>query len=147
MLPLTPAFKLSKLLCIGILTISVANSLISFDIPFPSLPTTIPTGQDILGIQGEDNSATRYFLIPKINENGEDLSDKEFSIIIVDSGNNRSEIKIESPEITDNYIKLKLIIDKNITQISGNLNIQIQAISDNYVWKTFPAIFKIANSI
>lgn len=107
----------------------------------------IPTGQDILGIQGEDNSAIRYFLIPKINENGEDLSDKEFSIIIVDSGNNRSEIKIESPEITDNYIKLKLIIDKNITQTSGNLNIQIQAISDNYVWKTFPAIFKIANSI
>ncbi len=107
----------------------------------------IPTGQEILGVKGEHNSSVRYFLLPKETENGDDLSDKEFSIIIVDSNQNRSEIKIDTPEILDNYIKLKLTIDDNITQTSGELSLQIQAVSDNYIWKTFPAKFKIADSL
>lgn len=107
----------------------------------------IPTGQETLGIQGENNSAIRYFVIPKINENGDDLSDKKFSFIIVDSDNNRSEIEVENPEISDNYIKLKLIVNNELTKNSGNLQIQIQAILDDYVWKTFPATFKIIDSL
>ena len=107
----------------------------------------IPTGQETLGIQGENNSAIRYFVVPKINENGDDLSNKNFSFIIVDSDNNRSEIEIENPEISDNYIKLKLMINNELTKNSGNLQIQIQAILDDYVWKTFPATFKIIDSL
>lgn len=107
----------------------------------------IPTGQETLGIQGENNSAIRYFVVPKINENGDDLSDKNFSFIIVDSDNNRSEIEVETPEISDNYIKLKLIVNNELTKNSGNLQIQIQAILDDYVWKTFPATFKIIDSL
>lgn len=107
----------------------------------------IPTGQETLGIQGENNSAIRYFVVPKINENGDDLSDKKFSFIIVDSDNNRSEIEVETPEISDNYIKLKLMVNNELTKNSGNLQIQIQAILDDYVWKTFPATFKIIDSL
>ena len=107
----------------------------------------IPTGQEILGVKGENNSSVRYFILPRVNENGDDLSDKEFSIIIINGNQSRNEIKIENPEILDNYIKLKLIINSSITQNSGELKLQIQAVSDNYVWKTFPATFKIVDSL
>jgi len=42
----------------------------------------IPNGQEILAIQGENNAAVRYFLVPKINENDVDMSDKTFTINI-----------------------------------------------------------------
>lgn len=107
----------------------------------------IPSGQEILGVKGEDNSATRYFVIPKITENGDDLSDKQFSIITLDDDGNKNIIAVDKPEILENYIKLKLIIDKNITNVEGTLKLQIEAVSENYIWKTLPASFTIANSL
>lgn len=108
----------------------------------------IPTGQETLGIQGENNSATRYFLIPKTSENGDDLSDKNFSIIIKNSGGVSTEIEVESPEILENYIKIKFSITEAVTEVSGNLTLQIQAKTNgDYIWKTYPAVFNIANSL
>lgn len=127
--------------------ISCNNGCVPKDINIICKTIVIPTGQEILGVKGENNSSVRYFILPKVNENGDDLSDKEFSIIIINGNQSRNEIKIENPEILDNYIKLKLIINSSITQNSGELKLQIQAVSDNYVWKTFPATFKIVDGL
>ena len=106
----------------------------------------IPNGQEVLGIQGENNSATRYFLVPKINENGDDLSDKDFSFIITKKDNSILIINVIDKKILDNYIKLKLIINKDITEETGIIKLSIQATSEDYIWKTYSANFKIAVS-
>lgn len=106
----------------------------------------IPNGQEVLGIQGENNSATRYFLVPKINENGDDLSDKDFSFIITKKDNSILTINVIDKKILDNYIKLKLIINKDITEETGIIKLSIQATSEDYIWKTYSANFKIAVS-
>lgn len=107
----------------------------------------IPSGQEILAIQGENNSNTRNFLIPKITEDGEDLSSKNFNIYAKNSNNVLITIPIENIENLDNYIKLTWKIDNSITETSGSITIQIEATSDNYIWKTYPASFIIANSL
>lgn len=106
----------------------------------------IPNGQEVLGIQGENNSATRYFLVPKINENGDDLSNKDFSFIITKKDNSILIINVIDKKILDNYIKLKLIINKDITEETGIIKLSIQATSEDYIWKTYSANFKIAVS-
>ena len=107
----------------------------------------IPTGQEVLGIQGENNAAKRYFLIPKINENGDDLSDAQFNIIIKSDINGVATIEIKQTEILENYIKLEWKIDDSITNVSGNLQVQIEAIKDDIIWKTYPATFIIASGL
>lgn len=106
----------------------------------------IPSGQEVLGIQGENNAAARYFLVPITNENGDDLSEKKFSFIIIDSENNSFEIEVKDKEILDNYIKLKLIVDQIMTKNAGVIKLLIQATSENYIWKTYSVNFKIAAS-
>ena len=106
----------------------------------------IPSGQEVLGIQGENNAAVRYFLVPITNENGDDLSEKNFSFIIIDSENNSFEIEVKDKEILDNYIKLKLIVDQTMTKNAGVIKLLIQATSENYIWKTYSVNFKIAAS-
>ena len=107
----------------------------------------IPNGQEILAIQGENNAAVRYFLVPKINENNVDMSDKTFTINIKTNSGSIISRQIEEPEILENYIKLKLEITEDITKESGIISLQIVAISDNFVWKSYSANFKIASSL
>lgn len=127
---------------------SCSNSCTPKDINVICKKIIIPKGQENLGVQGENNSAVRYFLIPKITENGDDLSTKKFIIIVKNSNGTSTNINIENAEILENYIKIKLNITEVITAISGNLMVQIQAVGDsNYVWKTYPAVFNIVNSL
>ena len=107
----------------------------------------IPAGQEILGIQGENNASKRYFLAPKITENGDDLSNAQFNIVIKSDINGTATIEIKEPQILENYIKLEWKIDDSITNVSGNIQIQIEAIKDNFVWKTYPATFVIATGL
>ena len=107
----------------------------------------IPNGQEVLAIQGENNAAVRYFLVPKINENDVDMSDKTFTINIKTNSGSIISKQIEEPEILENYIKLKLEITEDITKESGIISLQIVAISDNFVCKSYSANFKIASSL
>lgn len=107
----------------------------------------IPTGQETLGIQGENNAAKRYFLVPKINENDDDLSDAQFNIIVKSDINGIATIELNKIQILENYIKLEWKIDDSITNVSGNLQVQIEAIKEDLIWKTYPAVFFIKESL
>ena len=50
-------------------------------------------------------------------------------------------------QILENYIKLEWKIDNSITNVSGNLQVQIEAIKDDIIWKTYPATFIIASGL
>lgn len=128
-------------------TVNCNNGCTPKDINIVCKTIVIPNGQQILGIQGENNASKRYFLVPKVNDNGDDLSDKNFSIIIKNSNNISTTINIESLEKLENYIKLELIIDNTITSVSGDLSLQIVAESNDYIWKTYPATFTISSSL
>lgn len=106
----------------------------------------IPYGQDIIGIQGENNVSSRTFLVPITSENGIDLSNAQFSILYKLQGAETQEIQLKSTQV-GNYIKLVWDIDYKITETNGNVQVQIKAIGDNFIWKTYSAIFKVAESL
>lgn len=106
----------------------------------------IPYGQDIIGIQGENNVSSRTFLVPTTSENGIDLSNAQFSVLYKLQGAETQEIQLESTQI-GNYIKLVWDIDYKITETNGNVQVQIKAVGDNFIWKTYSAIFKVAESL
>ena len=128
-------------------TMSCNNECTPKDINIICKRIIIPAGQEILGIQGENNASKRYFLVPKITENGDDLSNAQFNIVIKSDINGTATIEIKEPQILENYIKLEWKIDDSITNVSGNIQIQIKAIKDNFVWKTYPATFVIATGL
>lgn len=128
-------------------TMSCNNECTPKDINIICKRIIIPAGQEILGIQGENNASKRYFLVPKITENGDDLSNAQFNIVIKNDINGTATIEIKEPQILENYIKLEWKIDDSITNVSGNIQIQIEAIKDNFVWKTYPATFVIATGL
>lgn len=109
----------------------------------------IPSGQEVLAVQGENAEETRTFLIPKITSGGQDLSDKNFSFIFRNSTPEIILIDIQKEDIEEleNYIKINFKITKEITSQSGSLNLQIIAEKDDFVWKTYSATFKIAESL
>lgn len=123
------------------------NGCVPKDINVICRKIIIPFGQNVLAIQGENNSNTRTFIVPKINESGEDLSTKTFSILTKNSMGVIEVIEITNPEILENYIKIVWNISETNTSQSGTLTVQIQATSTDYVWKTFPAKFVIADSL
>lgn len=129
------------------ITMSCNNECTPKDINIICKRIIIPAGQEILGIQGENNASKRYFLAPKITENGDDLSNAQFNIVIKSDINGTATIEIKEPQILENYIKLEWKIDDSITNVSGNIQIQIEAIKDNFVWKTYPATFVIATGL
>ena len=101
-----------------------------------------------IGVSVTSSEGNVVEIIPKTSENGDDLSDKNFSIIIKNSGGVSTEIEVENPEILENYIKIKFSITEAVTEVSGNLTLQIQAKTNgDYIWKTYPAVFNIANSL
>ena len=71
----------------------------------------IPTGQEILGVQGDFGSISRTFILPKTTEEGFDLSDKDFIIVLQNiNGEQWNEsITAENIEILDNNIKIKCV--------------------------------------
>lgn len=109
----------------------------------------IPTGQNILGVQGDLSSISRIFVVPKITEEGYDLSDKIFHMVIENIENEQWEelISAENIEILENYIKLKWNLLPKDTQYSGVLKVSIKASKDNFTWQTYIASFEIQPSL
>lgn len=108
----------------------------------------IPTGQDILGVQGESNVSERTFIIPKVTENDIDLTEAKFSLLYkIGSDTQTIEIQEEDKEVLENYIKIKWKIDNKVTQVWGTVEVQIVATGDNYVWKTYPVTFRVIQSL
>lgn len=109
----------------------------------------IPYGQEVLGVQGDNNSSTRFFLIPDTTESGIDLKDKTFRIL-VENSNKEQWVEIvdqENVKLLDNYIKIKWNIGSNETAVNGNLKILIEAIADNFKWQTYEAKFIVKPSL
>lgn len=127
--------------------ISCNNGCTPKDINVVCKEIIIPNGQKVLGIEGENNASKRYFLIPKITENEDDLSDAQFNIIIKSDLNGVTTLELKIFEILENYIKLEWVIDDSITNVSGNLQIQIEAIKGELIWKTYPATFIVASGL
>lgn len=127
--------------------ISCNNGCTPKDINVICKKIVIPYGQETIGLQGENNASTRYFFVPKINENSDDLSDASFNIKIKNNSNEIISVEIENPEILENYIKIRWDIDNTITKDSGKIQVQIEAKKDNYIWKTYPATFIVVSSL
>lgn len=108
----------------------------------------IPTGQDILGVQGESNVSERTFIIPKNPVENIDLTEAKFSLLYkIGSDTQTIEIQEEDKEVLENYIKIKWKIDNKVTEIWGTVEVQIVATGDNYVWKTYPVTFRVIQSL
>lgn len=107
----------------------------------------IPAGQEILGIQGENNVSTRTFIIPRIIGGDIDLSSADFQILVKIGSSNTVTIDIPEKETLENYIKIKLPVDSSLTETSGNISVQIVATGDGYTWKTYPTQFTIVKSL
>lgn len=107
----------------------------------------LPDNQRILAVQNENNAIKKTFLVPKITENGDDLEDKSFSLIIRKADNITVTLEIQNPTILENYIQLDWIVDSSYTDIVGKIYVQISASGDNFVWKTIPDYFNIIASI
>lgn len=109
----------------------------------------IPSGQEILAVQGDNNSSTRTFILPDTTEDGIDLTDKSFMVLVENSNREqwKTPVKTENIEILDNYIKIKWIVGANETAVSGNLSISIEANGDNFKWQTYAATFLIKQSL
>lgn len=117
------------------------------DIPVICNQIIIPAGQEILGIQGENNVSTRIFVIPKTIGGDIDLSSADFQILVKIGNSNTVVVDIPEKEILENYIKIKLPVDSSLTETSGNVSIQIVATGDGYTWKTYPTQFTIVKSL
>lgn len=107
----------------------------------------IPQGQEIIGIQGEDNSNSRTFIIPKITDNGDDISEMGFTIITKDSEGKTTETIVDDLEFLENHIKIKWTLDKTKSIVPGKFYIEITAGKEDFLWKTYPGEFFISESI
>lgn len=109
----------------------------------------IPYGQENIGVQGDNNSTTRTFILPDTTETGIDLKDKTFSILAENSNKQQWKTVVDKNdvEILDNYIKIKWNIGSNETAVSGILKISIEAVGDNFIWQTYSANFNVKQSL
>ena len=109
----------------------------------------IPYGQENIGVQGDNNSTTRTFILPDTTETGIDLKDKTFSILAENSNKQQWKTVVDKNdvEILDNYIKIKWNIGSNETAVNGILKISIEAVGDNFTWQTYSANFNVKQSL
>ncbi len=109
----------------------------------------IPTGQEILGVQGDVGSISRTFVLPKTTEEGYDLSNKTFAIILQNSEGEQwnENIPSENIEETENYIKIKWNLKAKDTQVAGDLKVSIKVSSEDFVWQTYVTSFIIQSSL
>ena len=109
----------------------------------------IPSGQEIIGIQGDINSNIRTFILPIETESGINLKDKTFNML--EQNNDKiqwkTEIEKNNIEITDSYIKIKWNIANNETAVSGKLQVAIEAVGDDFKWQTYAGEFIIIPSL
>lgn len=109
----------------------------------------IPSGQEILGVEGDTNSSFRNFIIPKYSEQGFDLSTSTFYFSIKNSQNEQYSTLVEDNNkiIEDNFIIIKWNITAKETSNSGSLYVSIIASADNFKWQTYFAEFYIEPSL
>lgn len=108
----------------------------------------IPTGQDILAVQGDINSSFREFFIPIETEQGFELADANFVIEILNSENFYYEVSVDDNKtVQGNYIKLKWQLSEQDTSVAGDLKVAIKATKSNFKWETYYAIFKIQQNL
>lgn len=129
--------------------LSCNNGCIPKDINVVCRVIIIPTGQEILGVQGDIGSISRTFVLPKTTEEGYDLSNKTFAIILQnDEGEQWNEnIPFENIEETENYIKIKWDLKAKDTQVAGDLKVSIKVSSEDFVWQTYVTSFVIQSSL
>lgn len=129
--------------------ISCNNGCAPKDINVVCRAIIIPTGQEILGVQGDIGSISRTFVLPKTTEEGYDLSNKTFAIILQnDEGEQWNEnIPFENIEETENYIKIKWDLKAKDTQVAGDLKVSIKVSSEDFVWQTYVTSFVIQSSL
>ena len=109
----------------------------------------IPSGQEILGVEGDKGSNKRVFILPSVNESDIDLTDKIFTIVSINSNKkiNRNEISTDNITISGNSISILWEPTTEELSVDGNLILQIEASGENFQWSTLPALFIISNSI
>lgn len=109
----------------------------------------IPNDQRIIGVQSEENATKRIFILPKINEEGTDLSEKTFFIITKksDDETNRLIVREENMIINENYIEITWVPTPLDLSLNGKLYIAIEASSENYRWETYANYFEIKETL
>ena len=108
----------------------------------------IPPSEVILSAQYNKNSNIKIFYLPTSDINGNSWEDKQFYILTEKNGiTNKIQILGDNIEITDNYIKLKWIIDDTTTSENGNIQVQLEVFGDNYQYYSQQATFTISDSI
>ncbi|MFR3182510.1 MAG: hypothetical protein ACLTPN_02705 [Clostridia bacterium] len=109
----------------------------------------IPSGQEILAVEGDMNSSYREFLIPLDTEQGFDLTDAMFIVLVRNANGEQYQVVIrdEDKSVVNNYMKLRWNLEPKDTSVAGNLNVAIKAVKDNFKWETYPATFKIYSSL
>lgn len=109
----------------------------------------IPSGQEILAVEGDTNSSYREFWLPLETEQGYSLENADFTIVVNNSDNEQHEVEISSENkmIEGNYIKIKWVLSVEDTLVPGNITISIRATNNNFKWETFSAQFVIQSSL
>lgn len=109
----------------------------------------IPAGQETLGVEGDINSIYREFFIPIETEQGFNLEDATFVILVMNSAGEcyQNVIDDNDKSIVGNYIKIKWNLSARDTSVNGNLKVAIQAIKDDFKWETYEATFIIHSSL
>lgn len=109
----------------------------------------IPVGQDIIAVQNDLGSVTRTFVMPETTENGDTLEGKTFIITSINSKGQlyKNIIPGNNVEVKGNSILVKWELTKFETIVNGNLQVQIEAVADNFKWSTKIANFTVYKSI
>lgn len=109
----------------------------------------IPNGQKILGVQGDTDSISRTFIVPNSTEQGSDLTDKIFFIVVQNENGEQWEEKVpeENIEKSETYVKIKWMLKPKDTQVAGSLLVSLKAELETFVWQTYMGEFLIQKSI
>lgn len=109
----------------------------------------IPSGQETLAVEGDLNSSFREFLIPLETEQGFNLEDATFAILVMNSNGEQYQVIIDDTNktIQGNYIKIKWNLSARDTSVAGDLKVSIQATKDDFRWETYYAKFRVQPSL
>lgn len=109
----------------------------------------IPYGQETLAIEGDENSSSRTFVIPNTTEDGIDLTQKKFNILLENANKKQWKIAIsdKDKETEENYTKIKWNIGADVTSVAGILKVSLEAEGENFKWQTYSENFYIAPSV
>lgn len=100
----------------------------------------------ILAIKGENNSKVVTFIIPRYI-NGKDMSSMNINLNILNSNNVSSVKNLSASNITNTEFDAVWNIDSTITDVAGNLYVELEISNTDFIWKTNKATFVIKDSI